>query len=973
MNFHFKDSSPSPDTGIGKNKRLFLHAFGTLALPSLVIFILFLVMGYGFLLPLLEETFTKQKYDLCRRMVESTISSLSSRHQDYLDGRDTLEAVQERAIRRIRDLRFGENLKDYYWIVDGRGHFIMHPYREDFENKDPSTVQGPGGELLAQLLNRMREVVKDKEGGFLRYQWQWMDNPGRVEPKISYVQRFEPWNWIIGTGVYVEDIRQELALWRNRFIAMGLVLTGVACGIAFFLSLRAVKLQKRELLALQKIQDSEKKLRAVFDTSPYGLSVHDLEARGAVTEANQAYCALFGKTLPEILGKNPLELGVEPSEDSLDSSLSQLARNIPISNVYETLRHVSGEERSVLYSVAPLELGNQKLAISVIVDITEQELLSRSNEKLQKEIQTRSRDLRHLDDMLRKRQSLVEKIQHQMEILEKTFKHVSEGIYITDRDRNFLLINPAFTAVTGYSLTDVAGKKATFLRPDDLNPPGFHQEMDKQLEQNDHWEGSAWGRRKDGTPYPLHLILTRLTDREGTVTHYIGVFQDRSELHQSQAALVHETLHDNLTKLPNKVLFLDRLTMACKQAEESRSRLAVLLLGLDRFSNINKSLGYSVGDEVLVQAASRMSDILPEAGTLARFGGDEFVAFIPFTRNPRQALRFTEELIESIRRPFLLKEHEVRITVSAGISIYPQDAPTPEELLKNASLALGRAKQESRNWYQLFTEDLNEHMQIRHDVENELRKGISEQEFFMYYQPKIHATTKRIVGAEALMRWIRPGKGIISPVTFIPLAEEIGEIVSLGKVAISTACRQTREWNTQGHQLQIAVNVSPQQFSDNAFFSSVMEAIEKAQMDPAMVELEITESAFMTNLSRAVRIMKDLQKEGIRFSLDDFGTGYSSLSYIHHLPLSGIKVDRSLTFDLHTNADTRAVISTLAFMARELGLELTVEGVETQEQFEFIQTLGKDLLVQGYFFSPPLLQEEFLRYLLKNQTLPNEK
>ena len=954
-----------PDSGSPKEStHLFLRIFSNLALPPLIIFVLFLVIGFGFLIPLLEETFTRQKYDLCRRMVESVISSLHSRHQDYLDGRDTLEDAQGRAIHRMRHLRFGEGLKDYYWIIDERGYLLMHPYRQDMENRDPSTVHDPGGKLLQELLLRMREVVKNQNGGFLQYEWQWMDDPHRVEPKISYVQHFEPWNWIIGTGVYVEDIRAELATWRNRLVGTEILLMSIACGVALFLSLRALKLQKRELQALRKIQDNEKKFRGVFDTAPYGISLHHLET-GAIIEANHALGMILGVSPEELLGKNPMKMGTMLEEEMFRSTLTRLLEGHPVLNASHAIRLASGEERHILYSLAPLALEEQTLAIAVTVDVTEQHLLTKSNAELQEKIRSRSRDLQHLDELLRKRQDMVEKVQHQMALLDKTFEHVSEGIYISDKDRHVLTVNPAFTTITGYSLEDLDPLGTSVLRAD-LHTPEFYEEIDRRLQQEHCWEGELWGRRKNGEPYPLYLILTALMDRGGNVTHYIGVIQDRSEIHQSRIELEHETLHDSLTKLPNRVLFLDRLTMACRHAEESRSNFAVLLLGLDRFSHINKSLGYAAGDELLIQAASRMETVLPETATLARFGGDEFVACIPFPKNVRQALRLAEELIQTLRLPFTLQEHEVRITASAGISIYPQDATTPENLLKNASLALGRAKHESRNWYQLFTEDMNEHMQIRHDVENELRKGISEQEFFMYYQPKLHAATKRVVGSEALMRWIRPGKGIISPVTFIPLAEEIGEIVSLGKMAMSTACKQAREWNAQGHPLQIAVNVSPQQFSDNAFSASVLEAIEKAQVDPATVELEITESAFMTNLSKAVRIMKDLQKEGIRFSLDDFGTGYSSLSYIHHLPLSGIKVDRSLTFDLHTNADTRAIISTLAFMARELGLELTVEGVETQEQLQFIQSLGNDLMVQGYLFSPPLPPEEFLRYLQKN-------
>ncbi len=959
--FHRKNAAPPSG-----DSHLFLRIFGNLVLPPLIIFLLFLVIGFGFLIPRLEETFTKQKYDLCRRMVESIISSLHSRHRDYLEGRDTLEETQERALHRIRDLRFGEELKDYYWIIDGRGYLLAHPYRQDLENRDPATVLGSGENLLQELTARMVEIAKNQKGGFAEYEWQWKDDPDRVEPKISYVEYFEPWDWVIGTGIYVADIKTEVALWRNRLMGTGLLLAAIAGGVAFFLSLRTLKLQKRELQALRRIQDSEKKFRKIFDTAPYGIALNSLET-GRCLEANRAAGMLLEVPPENLLGKTPQEMGTMVEEGIFQEYLAQLRQGHSVHNISHTVSLPSGRDLQVLYSLAPLKLEEEELLIAIILDVTEQHLLTKSNEELQEKIRKRSRDIQRLDGVLRKRQDMMEKIQHQMTLLDKTFEYISEGIYISDAERRVLVVNPAFTAITGYTLLDLKARGTETLRTD-LHPQEFYREIDNKLQEEHYWEGELWGRRKDGEAYPLHLTLTGLTDREGKVTHYIGVAQDRSEIHQSWAELEHETLHDHLTKLPNRILFLDRLTMACRHAEGSSSHLGVLLLGLDHFSHINKSLGYSVGDELLILAATRMERVLPETATLARFGGDEFAICIPFSQQIRSCLHLVEELIETLRLPFQIGEHEVRITASGGVSIYPQDGAIPEELLKNASLALGRAKQENRNWYQLFTEDMNEQMQIRHTVENELRKGISEQEFIMYYQPKIHAATKRVVGSEALMRWMRSGKGVSSPATFIPLAEEVGAIFSLGKIAINSACRQTREWHTQGYPLQIAVNVSPQQFSDSAFFASILEAIEEAQVDPATVELEITESAFMTNLPKAVRIMEDLRKEGIRFSLDDFGTGYSSLSYIHHLPLSGIKIDRSLTFDLHTNADTRAIISTLVFMAGELGLELTVEGVETQEQLAFIQSLGKDLLIQGYLFSPPLPPEEFLRYVQNNKS-----
>ena len=409
----------------------------------------------------------------------------------------------------------------------------------------------------------------------------------------------------------------------------------------------------------------------------------------------------------------------------------------PVHNISHTVSLPSGRELQVLYSLAPLKLEEENLFIATVVDVTEQHLLAKSNEELQERIRKRSRDIQRLDEVLRKRHHVMEKIQHQMLLLDKTFEYISEGIYISDGDRRVLMVNPSFTTITGYTLLDLETHGTETLRTD-LNPSELYREIDATLQEEHYWEGELWGRRKDGEAYPLYLTLTGLTDREGKITHYIGVVQDRSEIHRSWAELEHETLHDHLTKLPNRILFLDRLTVACRHAEGSSSHLGVLLLGLDHFSHINKSLGYSVGDELLILATNRMERVLPETATLARFGGDEFAVCIPFSQQIRSCLHLVEELIKTLRLPFQIGEHEVRITASGGVSIYPQDGATPEELLKNASLALGRAKQENRNWYQLFTEDMNEQMQIRHTVENELRKGISEQEFIMYYQPKIH-------------------------------------------------------------------------------------------------------------------------------------------------------------------------------------------------------------------------------------------
>jgi polar amino acid transport system substrate-binding protein len=392
-----------------------------------------------------------------------------------------------------------------------------------------------------------------------------------------------------------------------------------------------------------------------------------------------------------------------------------------------------------------------------------------------------------------------------------------------------------------------------------------------------------------------------------------------------------------------------------------------MLIGLDRFDTINRSLGYTVGDHILREAAQRFKKALPEEGNLARFEGDAFVFFLSFERDLQEPLNVAEGMIRAVRKPFIWGNEEIHITASGGISIYPQDAATPEELLKNVSLALGRAKEENRDWFQLYTPDMDREMQARYALENELRQGVITNQFLMYYQPKLKAVSGEVCGMEALMRWIRPGKGIIPPDIFISLAEEMGEIDSLGEMALLTSSEQLQRWNRElNTKLSLAVNVSSKQFNQEDFSVSILRSVEEAGVDPTLLELEITESVFMNDLQRAKAVMETLNREGIRFSLDDFGTGYSSLSYIQHLPLWGIKIDRSLTADVHYNPSTQAVMSTLAFMAQELNLELTVEGVETEEQLQFIRSLGKEILVQGYLFAPPLPPEEFLRYLRKH-------
>ncbi|MDD3513464.1 MAG: bifunctional diguanylate cyclase/phosphodiesterase, partial [Synergistaceae bacterium] len=367
------------------------------------------------------------------------------------------------------------------------------------------------------------------------------------------------------------------------------------------------------------------------------------------------------------------------------------------------------------------------------------------------------------------------------------------------------------------------------------------------------------------------------------------------------------------------------------------------------------------GDLILKEAGSRIEAVVGETGTAARFGGDEFVILIPKSSDLHSVLRTTHRMLASLRAPFSIEGESLRLTASAGVALYPRDGDAPENLLQNASLAMERAKKEGGDSYRLFSETLDRKVQQRIRLEGDLRNAIDEEAFFIHYQPKISMIQGKTLSVEALLRWTNRENESIPPDVFIPLAEDIGEINSLGRFVLERSCLQAKEWRGEGRDIVMCVNVSAKQLASERFVHSVLGALERTGTPARTLELEITESAFMSNPEYATRVMEELKERGLRFTLDDFGTGYSSLSYIRSLPLSGIKIDRSFTADLD-NPKTRAIVSTIMHMAGELNLELTVEGIETTAELNTIRSLaprGGDILLQGYLFSRPIPPDTF--------------
>ncbi|MBI5890299.1 MAG: PAS domain S-box protein [Nitrosomonadales bacterium] len=675
------------------------------------------------------------------------------------------------------------------------------------------------------------------------------------------------------------------------------------------------------------LRESEDRFRSIFDNAIDGIALLDAETR-RIAMANQAFERMLGYGSGETIG---FGFGDFHPAEALPEINSGFGRRLAGDVMPVVDLPLMRKDGSLLYAninAAPLSIGGKTYMMAIFRDISER---------------------KKTEAALRQSATV--------------FENSHDGITITDLDGRILAVNRAFLKITGYSEAEVLGQNPRILHSG-RQSRDFYQDMWANIKQAGYWHGEIWNRRKNGEIYPEWLTISAVKNAEGQTTHYVGTFSDLSQIKQSEERAEHLAHYDPLTDLPNRLLVLSHLNHVLTRAQRHHRHVGVLYLDLDRFKNINDSLGYPVGDELLVKLTERLTMHMRSEDMLARLGGDEFLLVLEYMEVPEDAAIVARSLLELLTQAFALSgEQEIFIGASIGISVFPNDGSNADQLIQYADAAMHQAKQQGRNTFQFYTDSLTRASGRHLELETRLRHAITANQLRVYYQPQVDIATGHIVGAEALVRWQDPERGLIPPVDFIPLAEETGLIGAIGEWVLKEACLQGVRWIDAGLPfLTLAVNLSPHQFMRGSIVDTVSKILAETGFPADRLELELTESALMQQEENAVRMLHLLRALDIRLAIDDFGTGYSSLSYLKRFPLDILKIDKSFVDDIPFHQDDMEIAATIIAMGHSLGFKVLAEGVETKEQLDFLQSKGCDMY-QGYLTSPPLPPAQFEKLL----------
>ncbi|WP_297794706.1 EAL domain-containing protein [uncultured Marinobacter sp.] len=551
----------------------------------------------------------------------------------------------------------------------------------------------------------------------------------------------------------------------------------------------------------------------------------------------------------------------------------------------------------------------------------------------------------------------------------KALEQSPSSVLICDRQWRIEFANQKFTQLTGHDAKDIIGKHPGAISDnttDHRETRHMWQSIRLQVQRVGVWQGEVNSVRRNGERFWEQLIVTPIKNSKGEATGYLILGEDISIRKRYEQQLLRQANYDILTGLPNRMLALDRLKLALAQARRENSLVGVMFLDLDNFKHINDTMGHDAGDNLLIEAARRISSCLRGTSTVARLGGDEFLVILPGLTGADATSQVAERILKTFEPAYLLSNQEVFVTTSIGIAIFPTDSDNSGTLLQHADAAMYQAKHRGKSSYSHFVPEMTEVSHDRLQMESRMRRALEQNEFELYFQPIVQTDTGALSSAEALIRWNNASMGMVMPDRFIPLAEETGLIIPIGEWVLHEACHKAMRWREiTGTKVGVSVNVSPRQFRDPSFSNTVLNALEASGLEAECLELEITERLILDNTIETAEILKHLDHAGIRLSVDDFGTGYSALSYLKSYPFDTLKIDKSFVQDVLKEQDDASLVRAIINMAHSLGLRVIAEGVEEEEQTHFLQREGCDYS-QGYFYSRPMPEEEFEKWLSTN-------
>ncbi len=691
-----------------------------------------------------------------------------------------------------------------------------------------------------------------------------------------------------------------------------------------------------QVRAQQGVYDSNTLLENVF--SNLHVMIAYLDPQFNFIRVNQAYAADDGHSPDFYAGKNHFDLYPNTENEAIFRRVVETGEPfVAYARPFEYNEKTEHPERGITYwdwSLTPVkETGQVTGLVLLLVNVTD---------RLKVEAERRK--------------------------LSFAVEQTADAIIVTDREGVIEYINSAFETTTGYNRAQAVGQTPRIVKSG-KHDQEFYALLWKTILSGQIYRNVFINRRKDGSFYHEEKTITPIKDDQGRITHFVSTGKDITERMQAQDRLQYLAYHDVLTALPNRLLFMDRLEQALTRAPRRARQLAVIFLDLDRFKVINDTLGHDSGDQLLQVLAERLGDCVREGDTVARVGGDEFAILLNDMASNDDVVIVARKIIEVFAKPLNVYQRELFVTTSVGISVYPNDGEDAKSLLKNADTAMYRAKDAGRNTYQFYSADMSAKAVERLTLETGLRRALEHEELVLFYQPLVDIKTGGIIAVEALLRWQHPQLGLLPPSEFISLLEETGMIVPVGEWVMRQACNQARAWRERWKQpLRVTVNLSARQFNAPDLAGQVTQLLKETQLDPALLEFEITESILMQHAESTIETLRRLGALGCRFAIDDFGTGYSSLAYLRRFPIHVLKIDRSFVRDIPGDNDDAAIVNTIVAMAHNLRLQVVAEGVETDQQLAFLRVSGCDAM-QGYLFSHPLPAEEITALLQSGRKL----